>query len=257
MRITHDMHTHTTYSHGLGTIEEMVEQARKIGLSALTVSDHGRSHLFYGVKKENFKKMREEIDALNAKYDDINIYLSVESNIIGADGTIDIREEEKKYCDWIYAGFHYSFVPKSVKDLFNFLGRNIVSALLPIAPLKRDTRRRNTITYLKMMDRYTLKMITHPGNRCPIDIHAVAKKAAEKNVILEINPRHHHLNARELKGILPYGGKFAINSDAHRVPHVADVEKAIRTAEEAGVPVSRIVNAVEDERPIEHNPRRA
>ena len=246
MRITHDMHTHSTYSHGLGTIEEMVNQARKIGLSAITISDHGRSHLFYGVKKENFKKMRDEIDAFNKKYDDIDIFLSVESNIIGADGTIDIQEEEKKYCDWIYAGFHYSFVPKSVKDLFNFLGRNVVSALLPIPALKKNTRKRNTVTYLKMMDKYTLKMITHPGNRCPIDIRTVAKKAAEKNVILEINPRHHHLNVKELKVILPYGGQFAINSDAHRVPHVADVDKAIRIAIDAGVPVNRIVNAVED-----------
>lgn len=33
-------------------------------------------------EKENFAKMRAEIDALNAKYDDIEIYLSVESNII-------------------------------------------------------------------------------------------------------------------------------------------------------------------------------
>ncbi|URN85209.1 PHP domain-containing protein [Acetobacterium wieringae] len=95
MKITHDMHTHTTYSHGKNTIAEMVAQARKIGLTAITISDHGRSHPLFGVRKKNFAKMRAEIDALNQKYDDIDIYLSVESNITGANGDLDIKEEEK------------------------------------------------------------------------------------------------------------------------------------------------------------------
>lgn len=240
MRLICDMHTHTTYSHGLGTITEMVEEARWQGLSAIVISDHGRSHPLYGVKKENFAKMRAEIDALNAKYDDIEIYLSVESNIIGADGTIDIGEEELKNCDWIYAGYHYTYIPHRFSDFIHFMLRNYVTYVFPW--MKKKTRARNTAAYLAMMDKYDLKMITHPGDKCPIDVDAVGKKAAEKGIILEINPRHSHLNVQELKQILPYGGKFAINSDAHRVATLAKVEGGFKMAEEAGVPITRIVN---------------
>lgn len=245
MRIFADMHTHTTYSHGHGTIEEMVDRARELGLDSITISDHGRSHPLYGVKKENFKKMREEIDALNRRYDDIDIYLSVESNITGADGSIDIGEEELTYCDWIYAGYHYVFIPHRFRDFFTFVARNYLSIVLPF--MRKGTKRRNTETYLKMMDKYDLKMITHPGDKCPIDVDAVAKKAAEKGVILEINPRHHHLNVDELKRVAKYGGMFAINSDAHDVSAVADVARGIAIAEEAGIPADRIYNAVDDE----------
>ncbi len=243
MKLLCDMHTHTTYSHGRNTIAEMVEEARRQGLKGLVISDHGRSHPLYGVRKKNFAKMRAEIDALNEKYDDIQVYLSVESNITGADGTIDIGEEELKYCDWIYAGYHYVFIPATVKDFFNFVLRNYATYILPF--LKKSTRKVNTQAYLAMMDRYHLKMITHPGDKCPIDVEAVGKKAAEKNVILEINPRHYHLDSKELTAILPMGGKFAINSDAHSIGALGVIDNGVRAAQVAQVPVERIVNVAE------------
>jgi putative hydrolase len=242
MKIKADLHTHTVFSHGKNTIEEMVERARQLGLEAIVISDHGRSHPLYGVKPENFKVMREEIDRLNRKYDDIQVYLSVESNITGDDGTIDIGGEERRYCDWIYAGYHWVYIPHRPGDFFTLKLRNYAAKVLPF--LKTVTRRFNTKTYLKMMDRYDLKMITHPGDKCPIDVEAVAKKAAEKDIILEINPRHHHLNVEELKRIAKYGGRFAINSDAHTVDRVADVDSGIAWAEAAGIPKARIVNIV-------------
>ncbi|WP_195270113.1 PHP domain-containing protein [Eubacterium sp. 1001713B170207_170306_E7] len=240
MKLLCDMHTHTTYSHGKNTIEEMVEQARALGLRAIVISDHGRSHPMFGVRKKNFEKMRREIDALNEKYDDIEIYLSVESNITGADGSIDIGKEERQYCDWIYAGYHYGYIPASIKDVFRFAIRNYLTVVFPF--MKEKTRRINTGAYLKMMDRYALKMITHPGDKLPVDIEPIAKKAAEKGVILEINPRHSHLNSEELKIALKYNVRFAVNSDAHSIQALGQVQSAEAIIKEAGVPCERIVN---------------
>lgn len=243
MKIKHDMHTHTTYSHGKNTIAEMVDQARQIGLTAITISDHGRSHPVFGVKKENFAKMRAEIDALNKKYDDIEIYLSVESNITGANGNIDIGEEEEKYCDWISAGYHYGYIPASIKDIFVFSLPNYAARVLPF--LKKYVVRMNTRTYIKMMKRYNIKLITHPGDKIPIDVDAVAKVAAENDVILEINPRHDHLNAEEIKTAMKYQVKFAINSDAHTRQALGDMRDTPKTIKDAGIPISRIINIEE------------
>ena len=245
MKIKADLHTHTTFSHGKNSIEEMVNRARQLGLQEIVISDHGRSHPLYGVKPYNFRVMREEIDRLNEKYSDIQIYLSVESNITGKDGTIDIGEEERQYCDWIYAGYHWVYIPHRFSDFFTFKLRNYLTKVLPF--LKAGSRRANTQTYLKMMDRYDLKMITHPGDKCPIDVEAVAKKAAEKHVILEINPRHHHLNVEELKRAAKYGGTFASNSDAHSTDRVADVAEGIAWAAASGIPREQIINLAQDE----------
>ena len=254
MRITADLHTHTTFSHGRNTIEEMVDRARDLGLAAIAISDHGRSHPLYGVKPRHFRKMRAIIDDLNAKYDDIQIYLSVEANIIGADGTIDISEEERRYCDFIYAGYHWVYVPKGFRDFFTLKLRNYLTWICPW--MTKRTRAANTRCYLAMLNHYDLKMITHPGDKCPIDVVAVAKKAAEKHVILEINPRHHHLNAEELRQVMGFSGRFAINSDAHSVDRVADVAPAIDAAMAAGVPVTQIVNAEASGRAAEKSERK-
>jgi len=243
MKIVHDMHTHTTYSHGKNTIAEMVEQGRKIGLKAITISDHGRSHPLFGVKKENFAKMRAEIDALNQKYDDIDIYLSVESNITGADGSIDIGDEEKKHCDWISAGYHYGYIPASIKDIFVFAIPNYAARVLPF--LRKRVVGMNTRTYIKMMERYKIKLITHPGDKMPINIEPVAKAAAKHGVILEINPRHDHLNVEEIKVAMKYPVDFAINSDAHSTAALGDMKSTPQTIKAAGIPISRIINIAE------------
>lgn len=243
MKIKHDMHTHTTYSHGKNTIAEMVEQARKIGLEAITISDHGRSHPMFGVRKKKFAKMRAEIDALNQKYDDIDIYLSVESNLTGADGSIDIGDEEKKYCDWISVGYHYGYIPASIKDIFVFALPNYAARLLPF--LRKAVIGMNTRAYIKMMERYQIKLITHPGDKMPIDIEAVAKAAAKHQVILEINPRHGHLSAAEIKIASQYPVDFAINSDAHSIVALGDLRNAPEIIKAAGIPISRIINITE------------
>lgn len=242
MKITHDMHTHTTYSHGKNTIAEMVAQARKIGLKAITISDHGRSHPMFGVRKKNFAKMRAEIDALNQKYDDIDIYLSVESNITGAEGNIDIGDEEKKYCDWISAGYHYGYIPASIKDVFVFTIPNYAARVLPF--LRKAVVEMNTRTYIKMMERNDIKLITHPGDKMPINIEPVAKAAAEHGVILEINPRHDHLNAEEIKIAMKYPVDFAINSDAHNTYALGDMRNTPEIIKAAGIPITRIINII-------------
>ena len=54
-----DYHTHTTYSHGKGSIEDNVKAAVDAGLSALAFTDHGPGHLSYAVNRENLRVMLE------------------------------------------------------------------------------------------------------------------------------------------------------------------------------------------------------
>lgn len=241
MKLTHDLHTHTTYSHGKNTIEEMVQAARAKGIKELTISDHGRNHPFFGINPKDLKIMREEIDFYNSVYDDIKVNLGVEANIIGSDGTIDVFDEELKYCDSIYAGYHYGYLPNNFKNFYSFFVPNVTGQF--ITPIKDLMRGRNTETYLKMMEKYpNLKMITHPGDKMPIDIGPVAKMAAEKGILLEINQHHNRLGVEDLLIAKKYPVNFAVGSDAHHIKDVGNVGITEKIIKEAGVDPSRIVN---------------
>ena len=63
-KMVFDYHTHTTFSHGKGSIEDNVKAAIAAGLTGLAISDHGPGHLTYGVKRKDFPVMRAEIDRL-------------------------------------------------------------------------------------------------------------------------------------------------------------------------------------------------
>ena len=41
MKILDDYHTHTKYSHGVGTIEDNVKSAIKKNLKTIAITDHG------------------------------------------------------------------------------------------------------------------------------------------------------------------------------------------------------------------------
>ena len=105
--ISFDLHTHTTYSHGKGSIEDNAAAAAAAGLKTLGISDHGPGHKTYGVKRENLPVMRREVDALNEKYQDIKVLLGVEANIWEPGNHLDITEEDKTYLDYVIAGYHY------------------------------------------------------------------------------------------------------------------------------------------------------
>ena len=47
-----DYHTHTTYSHGKGSVEDNVKAAIAAGLREIAITDHGPRHLLAGVKKK-------------------------------------------------------------------------------------------------------------------------------------------------------------------------------------------------------------
>ena len=106
-RMVYDIHTHTTFSHGKGSIEDNVKAALERGLSIIGIADHGPGHLTYGVKRKDLPVMREEIRRLQPLYPNIQILLGVEANIITPSGKLDITEKEANDLDYILAGYHY------------------------------------------------------------------------------------------------------------------------------------------------------
>ena len=239
--ITADYHTHTRYSHGKGSIEDNVIVAREKGLKRIAISDHGFGHLGFGLRFIDVRKMKDEIQGLRIKYPDIDILLGIESNLAGLDGTIDIPDPYIDQFDIILMGFHKAVMPASFSDAFRLFIKN---ALSPVLPMDRERLRwQNTQAIINAINRYPIKIITHPGAKIDIDTRLLAEHAAKRGVSLEINASHGFMTAEYVKIAMREGVSFVINSDAHHPSKVGNFDKGIEIAKAAGLNPNRIINA--------------
>lgn len=241
MKLFADYHTHTIYSHGKGTIRENVEAAIKKGLKEIVISDHGPGHFSYGVKRKNFIKMREEIEALKKEYKNIDIKLGVEANVISISGNIDVSEEEIKQFDKLLVGFHYGAIPSSLGDFYNLYIINYLSMVIP--GLREKNRKLITSAVVNAINKYNIDILTHPGAKADIDSKELAKAAVKRGTLLEINASHGYMTVEHVKLAKAEGAKFVIDSDAHTPGRVGDFQRGIDIAHKAGLTEKDIANA--------------
>jgi len=238
MKIIADYHMHSKYSgDSKNEMEDIIKKAVAMGLKEIAITDHGPAHDGYGIKRSDYPKIKAEIDALKPKYPQINIRLGLEANILGTEGKIDVTEEMKSIIEWTNAGYHFG------SDITHDIGIHFLNFMSKFSKnARRKAIKQNTKAMVNAMRNNDITMITHPGDKGPIDIEEVAMVAAETNTILEINQSHGHLSVAEIQVALKYDVKFAINSDAHTIENIGRVDKAVERAKIAGVPEDKIVN---------------
>lgn len=241
MDIYGDYHTHTVFSHGIGSIEENVKAAQGKGLKVIAITDHGSGHLGFGVKKHRFKEMREEIDRLKPLYPEMEILLGVEANILSVEGDLDIEAEQLPFFDLLICGYHFGSTLKLFwRDLpLHFF--NVTKKLH--SSFYERAKAINTKALISAMKRYPLFFISHPGAKGPIDVEKVAQVAFERNILLEINNAHGHLTLKDILVAKAAHARFIINSDAHSPEAIGSFEKAIERALLAGLEAKDIFNA--------------
>lgn len=221
-----DVHTHTTFSHGKGSIEDNVQVAIARGLTKIGIADHGPGHRGYGVKRADLPKMRKEIDRLKTIYGDkIEILLGVEANVMGYDGEIDVTEEDKKYLDYILVGFHYGIMPVSVKGFWNFIILNNLAKLIPA--LRKSAIKRNTDAFIRIMEKHDIYALTHPSAKAKTDPVRLGRAAKKYGVLLESNEKHESLTVEEIKLAAKEGARFLVSSDAHKPGDVGNFFNAL------------------------------
>lgn len=237
----YDIHTHTTFSHGTGSIEDNVIVATMKGLKQIGISDHGPGHLTYGIKRKNFPVMRAEIDRLKPLYPQIEILLGVEANIINPSGKLDTTDKEEAYLDYVLAGYHYGIfgekpVRAGVLHLVNLWDTH--------RKIENDGRQKhvNTDLVIKALHENDIKVLTHPGDKGQFDMMALAKACEETDTLMEISCWHEAPLTEELKEIAKTGVSFIVSSDAHSPKRVGTFEGGLLRALQAGLDPARIVN---------------
>ncbi|PID82326.1 MAG: hypothetical protein CSB16_01815 [Clostridiales bacterium] len=239
MRIFADYHTHTTYSDGKGSIEDNVKAAIDAGLNEIGISDHGFSHMFYGIKRSDRNEIKSEIKRLRNKYPNITIYDSIEANILGPSGKIDLKESEISDFDKVLCGYHFGSAPKSLSDVYMHLVNNIYRLT---GLLKKTAVKLNTKALVNAVRKNNIDILVHPGDKGPVNIVPIAKECEKKKVIMEINERHTYLTEEQLIEIKDMNLNFVISSDAHIPSRVGKVPSCMYRVEKSGLNKNKIIN---------------
>ncbi len=238
IKLLSDCHTHTTFSHGTGSVLDNAEIAKQKGIEKLVISDHGLNHMAFGLKRKELENYREEIEQAK-KITGVNVLMGIESNIIGYDGTIDIHDDELHLFDFIIMGYHRWVWPKGLKEFFSLIVANWFSSVFK--PSKKRIER-NTMAYINAVNRYKIDVISHMTHLMKVDCKRVAEVCAERGTLVELNGKRIDFTDKEVKDMLNTKCMFIVNSDAHSKDRVGDVSLGLEFAIKHNIPLDRIVN---------------
>lgn len=235
-----DLHTHTVYSHGKGTIADNARAASAAGLEVLGIADHGPGHVGYGFRMSDVGSMRRDIEAVFREIPGLKVLLGAEANIINRSGHLDISAGDQKLFDFIIAGYHYGVFGERPVSAFFIHAGGIVGSLT--GRTSAGARNRNTDLIIAAVESNSIYAVSHPGAKNPVDIAEVAACCARRGTLLEINEKHGELSVESIRTAAESEANFVLGSDAHRPENVGRVGEALQRAREAGLQLSRIVN---------------
>ncbi len=211
------IHSHTTYSDGVNTIQEMADYAKKLGYQYIGITDHSKSAFYAnGLKEEKLKEQWEEIDQLNQKYSDFKIYKGIESDIL-YDGSLDYDKSILKEFDFIIASIHSQL--KMFKE-------------------------KATERLIKAIENPYTTILGHPTGRLllsrqgyPIDHKKIIDACAANGVAIELNanPVRLDLDPSWIPYAMEKNVKISINPDAHSTRGIHDIHYGVLAARTGGM----------------------
>ena len=111
-----DLHSHSTYTDGRASIEQMALRAREAGLEYLAVTDHSqRLAMARGLDPARLREQWREIEQVGKHLHGIKLLRGIEVDIID-DGTLDLPDEVLAELDWVVASVHYKLDQSSKDD---------------------------------------------------------------------------------------------------------------------------------------------
>jgi len=206
-----DLHTHTSYSDGRHSLEQMALAARARGYKYYAVTDHPRGTL---------AEQDLEIDALNERLKPFKILKGIEVNI-RIDGSVSLPDEVLAERDWVMASLHAAFDRNPTERVVTAMENPHVHCIGHLTARKINIR--------------------PPAN---VDIERVVSKALETGTFLEINAQPNRLDLRDSHARLAgeAGVKIAVNTDAHQLTALQHMEMGVAQARRAWLTKDQVLN---------------
>jgi DNA polymerase (family X) len=206
-----DLHTHTSYSDGRDSLEQMALAARARGYAYYAVTDHPRGSL---------AEQDLEIDALNERLKPFRILKGIEVNI-RIDGSVSLPDEVLAERDWVMASLHAAFDRSPTERVLTAMENPHVDCIGHLTARKINIR---------------------PAAN--VDFERVVAKALETGTFLEINAQPNRLDLRDSHARLAgeAGVKIAVNTDAHQLSALKHMEMGVAQARRAWLTKDQVLN---------------
>ena len=230
-----DYHTHTNFSDGRSTLEQNIQRAIEIGLKEYSVTDHAFRHRQSGITIKEFEMQKRMILLFKEKYPQIKLYHSLEANILGYNGKLDI-DNYKDQLDYLIMGYHKTAQMQTFREWWSLTAMNFV-----FRPSKEKIQK-NTLPYLRCIEKYDLEFVNHLNYGILVDVKPIAELCAQKGIKIELNGKRVFFSQKEVDDMLETGVDFVVNSDAHSVDAVGNVTLPVEFAIKHGIPLEKIVN---------------
>jgi len=223
-QIRAELHAHTTASDGAMAIDELARQATARGFHTIAVTDHSKGQpIAGGLSVERLLDHIERVRETNARVKGIQILAGSEVDIL-ADGSLDYDDKALAQLDIVVASPHAALTQTAEKATKRLL-RAVANP------------------HVDILGHPTGRLIGKREGLSP-DISAVAAKAAQMGVAMEINAHWMRLDLRDIhvRAALDMDAFIAINCDVHREVDFDNLRFGVLTARRGGLTSKRCVN---------------
>ena len=223
MKLIADLHTHSIAStHAYATITEMTEEASKLGLFALAITDHART--MPGAPGPFYF---DSLCILPEYFKDVRLLRGIEANICDFEGNIDVEDRLQKSLDWIVASMH-TLTLEGEPDI-----------------------EKCTNAYLKLAKNPNVNVIGHSGaSYYKYDYEKVIPEFAKEGKLIEINDSAFRYKKESLSNCLEiaklckkHKARICVNTDSHFTHTLGRAYETLKALEEIDFPENLIVNA--------------
>lgn len=215
------IHSHSDWSDGANTVEEMAQAAIAKGFEYLVISDHSKSAFYAkGLSEERIKEQHYYIEELNKKYAPFKIFKSIECDILN-DGSLDYSNNVLGTFDLVIASVHSNLKMTEEKAMARVM-----------AAIQNP--------YTTILGHMTGRLLlSRPGY--PLDHKTIIDTCAANHVVIELNahPRRLDIDWRWIDYALEKNVLLSIDPDAHSVEGYDDCRYGVLAAQKGGLTADR------------------
>lgn len=211
------IHTHSNWSDGTNTIEEMAKSCIAKGYEYLVISDHSKSAFYAnGLKEDRLREQHLYVNELNEKYRPFKIFKSIECDILN-DGNLDYTDTILSTFDLIIASVHANLKMTEEKAMQRLL-----------AAIQNP--------YTTILGHMTGRLLLSRKGY-PVDHRKIIEACAANQVVIELNahPRRLDMDWYWIDEAIEKGVLISIDPDAHNTDGFDDCRYGVLAAQKGGL----------------------
>ena len=219
-----DLHTHTNWTDGTDTLEDMAKVAKAKGYAYMALTDHTQNlAMTRGLTPQRLEEERALVKRVNQKLAPFVVLVGTEMDIL-MDGRLDFSDEVLQTLDYVGASVHTGF---------------------------RQPREVMTERILRAISNPLVTTLNHPHGRkigrrdgYAVDMQAVVAHAAAVGCALELNsdPSRLDLNGDWARRALGLGARLTISSDAHSTAELEFMQFGVGSARRGWLTSDDVLN---------------